>query len=753
MSAEKAAPALSVWGGVECTVNRVGDVRFDQVVKTGHEGRVEDIDRLLDLGISALRYPVLWERAARGPSPSDLDFSWVDARLALLRDRGVRPIAGLVHHGSGPLHTSLVDPELPAKLAEYARVVAERYPWIEDYTPVNEPLTTARFSGLYGHWYPHGRSARSFVRALLGQCHATARAMEAIRRVTPGARLVQTEDFGRTYSTPLLAYQARHENLRRLLSIDLLCGRVDRAHPLFRYLLLQGASEPELMSFVERPCPPDVIGVNYYVTSDRFLDERLERYPAWSHGGNGRHAYADVEAVRVRGEGLTGHHAVLWELHERYRLPLAITEAHLGGAREDQLRWFLEAVRGAKEAKERGADVRAVTAWSLFGAFDWDSLVILDRGHYEPGAFDVRSEPPRPTAVARMVRSLAREGQFKHPVTTASPGWWRRPVRLLYPAVSAPAKDFLVARDDVDRPQIEVIAARGGAEDGARPILVAGANGRVGRAFARICAHRGLACKLVCRREMDIADRAAVEQTLIRHNPWAVINAAGYARIDEAERDPMRCARENVRGASALAAACAAGDVALVTFSSDLVFGGQQRTPYVEDDHVGPLGVYGHSKAEAEREVMRLHPRSLIVRTAALFCPWEETGGATGLLKALLAGRSVRAAEDSVVSPTYLPDLVHATLDLLVDAEQGLIHLANRGAVSWFELGRQIASLSGLDPSMVVPCSGRALGMVAPRPAYSVLGSRRGVLLPPLEESLSRYVTERSAPRLREAAA
>ncbi|MFO0588405.1 MAG: family 1 glycosylhydrolase [Polyangiaceae bacterium] len=753
MSPESAAPALPLWGGIECTVNRVGDAHFDQVVKTGHEGRAEDVARLADLGITALRYPVLWERAARGPTPRDLDFSWADARLALLRERGVRPIVGLVHHGSGPLHTSLVDPELPQKLAEYARAVAERYPWIEDFTPINEPLTTARFSGLYGHWYPHGRSARSFVRALLGQCHATARAMEAIREVTPGARLVQTEDFGRTYSTPSLAYQARHENLRRLLSIDLLCGRVDRRHPLFGYLLSQGAHERELHALVERPCPPDILGVNYYVTSDRFLDERLERYPAWSHGGNGRHAYADVEAVRVRGEGLTGHLAVLLELHERYRLPLAITEAHLGGAREDQLRWFLEAFRGAKEARERGADVRAVTAWSLLGAFDWDSLVILDRGHYEPGAFDVRCDPPRPTAVARMVQSLAREGQFKHPVTAASLGWWRRPVRLLYPAVSAPVRDFVSARDDADRPQIEAVPAHRSSEDGARPILVAGAGGRVGRAFARICAHRGLSCKLVCRREMDIADRAAVEQALIRYQPWAVVNAAGYARIDEAERDPMKCARENVRGASALAAACADIDVPLVTFSSDLVFGGHQRTPYVEDDDVAPLGVYGQSKAEAEREVMRLHPRSLIVRTAALFCPWEENGDTTGLLKALLEGRPVRAAEDSVVSPTYLPDLVHATLDLLVDAEQGLFHLANRGAVSYFELARRIASLSGIDPKVVVPCPGRALGMVAPRPAYSVLGSRRGVLLPPLEESLSRYVLERSAPRVREAAA
>ena len=122
-------------------------------------------------------------------------------------------------------------------------------------------------------------------------------------------------------------------------------------------------------------------------------------------------------------------------------------------------------------------------------------------------------------------------------------------------------------------------------------------------------------------------------------------------------------------------------------------------------------------------------------------------------LRALLAGRPFRAAEDAVVSPTYVPDLVNAALDLLMDDERGIWHLANRGAVSWVELGQKVASLAGLDPSGVVPCSARALGFLAPRPAYSVLGSRRGLLLPSLEASLVEYVRERDAKQVREAAA
>ncbi|HEX8539289.1 MAG TPA: family 1 glycosylhydrolase, partial [Cystobacter sp.] len=189
-----------VWGGMEGTVNRVGDRYFDQMRRSGHWERIEDLDLIAALGIKALRYPVLWEHIApKGPHRAD--WTWPDARLPRLRELGIRPIVGLVHHGSGPRHTSLVDPAFPLELAQYARSVAERYPWVEDYTPVNEPLTTGRFSGLYGHWYPHGKDYPTFARTMMVQCRAVVEAMRAIREVNPWARLIQTEDMGRTYST------------------------------------------------------------------------------------------------------------------------------------------------------------------------------------------------------------------------------------------------------------------------------------------------------------------------------------------------------------------------------------------------------------------------------------------------------------------------------------------------------------------------------------------------------------------------
>ncbi|HVF51690.1 MAG TPA: family 1 glycosylhydrolase [Pyrinomonadaceae bacterium] len=576
---------IELWAGVECTVNRVGEEYFDQLELNGHALRPSDLELFAGLGVRAMRYPVLWERTA----PEGLeraDWSWADARLARLRELGIRPIVGLVHHGSGPRTTSLVDPAFPEKLAAYARAVAERYPHVEQYTPVNEPLTTARFSGLYGHWYPHACDALTFARALLTQCRAVVLSMRAIREVNPAAQLIQTEDLGKTFSTRSLAYQAEFENERRWLSFDLLAGRVGRGHPMRRYLLkVVGVEASELEWFEANPCPPDILGINHYLTSERFLDERLARYPARTHGGNGRHRYADVEAVRVCAEGLAGPRALLKEAWERYALPLAMTEAHLGCTREEQLRWLKEVWEGAESLRRtEGADVRAVTAWSLLGAYDWHNLLTRAEGRYEPGVYDLRAPQPRPTALAAMLKDLAAGRAHDHPVLDA-PGWWHRLERLQYPPHAA----------QTATPQ-GVKMTRGTT----RTLLINGATGTLGKAFARLCEVRGLSYRLLSRREMDIADARSVEAALAEYDPWAVVNAAGYVRVDDAEREPEACRRENACGPSVLADACARRGAALLTFSSDLVFDGAKRSPYTETDRPAPLNIYGQTKAEAE---------------------------------------------------------------------------------------------------------------------------------------------------------
>ncbi len=717
---------LEVWGGVECTVNRVGDRYFDQLDRNGHAARIDDLDRFAQLGIAAIRYPILWERIAPN-GLAQADWSWADERLDRLRKLGIRPILGLVHHGSGPRDTSLIDPAFAQKVAEFAGAVAQRYAWISDYTPINEPLTTARFSGLYGHWYPHGRDDQTFMQALINQCRAVALSMQAIRAVNPQARLIQTEDLGKIYSTPLLAYQAQFENDRRWLSLDLLCGRVDRAHPLWSYLHRVGIDEVQLGWFQDNPCPPDIVGINRYLTSDRFLDQRLDRYPSHTHGGNGTHQYADVEAVRVCTEGIWQPYDLLKEVWERYSLPIAVTEVHLNCTREEQLRWFKEIWDAAKQLNQAGADIRAVTAWSLLGAFDWNSLVTRDTGVYESGVFDLRAPVPRPTALAQMLRQLAHRQAYEHPVLEV-PGWWARSLRLLYPPVSGTPGEEILQADPPLEPRC--------------PIVITGATGTLGRAFARICEVRGLSYRLLCRQDMDITDAESVNQAIAALKPWAVINTAGYVRVDDAEREPQLCYRINSDGAANLAKACSEFDIPLVTFSSDLVFDGDRAAPYTESDAVKPLNIYGHSKAIAEQWVLNTHPDSLVIRTSAFFSPWDSYNFPTIALSVLGAGQAFVAAEDAIVSPTYVPDLVDATLDLLIDGERGIWHLANAGEISWANFARQVAELAGVDSSQIESRSSKDLGWIAPRPVYSVLGSERGLLLPSLEAAIDRYVQQ-----------
>lgn len=420
--------SIELWGGPECTVNRVGSCYIDQTKLSGHQDRIEDLDRFAALGIRKLRYPVLWERTA---PEGYADWRWSDERLERLRELGVEPIAGLLHHGSGPRHTSLVDPLFPEHFSKYAGQVAQRYPWIENYTPVNEPLTTARFSGLYGFWYPHGRSNKLFAQAFILQCRAIVLAMREIRKVNQNAKLVQTEDLGKTFSVPNLSYQADFENERRWLTFDLLSGRLRPFDEMWKFLVTAGIKEHELYWFTENSCAPDVLGMNHYVTSDRFLDDRIEYFPEGLHGGNGRHRYADVEAVRVNLDESLGPLARLQELWARYHRPIAVTEVHLGCTVDEQLRWFWEVWNAALHMQTRGADIRAVTAWSLLGSFDWNSLLTRQNGHYESGVFDLRSLHPSTTDLAQLLQDLAQGRKPSHPALRGA-GWWRRPERTCY---------------------------------------------------------------------------------------------------------------------------------------------------------------------------------------------------------------------------------------------------------------------------------------------------------------------------------
>ena len=737
---ELSAQLPELWAGVECTVNRVGDSFSDQLERTGHALRTKDLKRLAALKVRRLRYPILWERTAPD-NPDNVDWSWSDERMNTLQRLDLRPVVGLVHHGSGPRYTNLLDPEFPDKLADYSAAVASRYPWVDEYTPINEPLTTARFSCLYGHWYPHQHDPQLFAKAFLNQCRGIVLSMRSIRRINSDAKLIQTEDLGKTFSTPALAYQADFENERRWLTFDVLCGRLVPHTPMWDHFRWLGIEESELQWFLDNQVAPYCLGVNHYVTSERFLDERTTRYPANFHGGNGRHVYADVEAVRVSVSGVCGPKELLREVWERYRFPIAVTETQLGCTREEQLRWLKEVWDAACDLRSDNVDVRAITAWAAFGAFDWNSLLTRDSGFYESGLFDLRSPEPRPTVLSRMVRTLAAGESFDHP-TLDTPGWWHRLDRFCYPPVNHHHERFL-------SPASRRVKTSGAAT---RSVLITGATGTLGQAFARICTRRGLAYELSRREELDIAEPDSVKSALDRFQPWAIINAAGYVGVDEAEADVERCMRENMHGPACLAKECAKRGVQLVTFSSDLVFDGSKKEHYVESDHCSPLNVYGKSKAEAEFRVLELFPKALVIRTSAFFGPWDRSNFVFAVLDTLAKGRPFYAADDITVSPTYVPDLVNGVLDLLIDGEHGIWHVTNSGGLTWAEFARLAAVRAVCDPAGVQARPGRALGFKAPRPSFTALSSERGSFMAPFEDGLERCFQEMAWRRRQNAA-
>ncbi|HXH75517.1 MAG TPA: dTDP-4-dehydrorhamnose reductase [Bacteriovoracaceae bacterium] len=717
---------LEMWAGLECTLNRVGERYIDQSEKNGHNKRLSDLKLFADLNVKKIRYPCLWELVA----PDDLDhfdWSYMDERLGEIKRLGITPIAGFLHHGSGPRYTNLLDPDFPTKLASYARAFATRYPWIEDFTPVNEILTTARFSCLYGHWYPHARDHSSFVKAVFNQVKGTILAMRAIREIIPGARLIQTDDLGRAQSTEPLKYQVDFENERRWLGWDLLCGKTNKDHHMAWYLR-GGMQDEDFDWIINNPCPPDVIGVNHYHLSNRFLDHRMELYPEWAHGGNGIDKYADLGAVDTGQSELLDPESVLMETWERYYIPIAVTEVHTMGHRDAQMRWLYQMWNAAKKARALGADIKAITPWSLLGTYDWHKLCTICEMFYEPGVYDLRSsdKKPRQTGLSSLITELSTNGDSKHPILQ-TPGWWQTPRRILWASKTGAFSPLWP-------------------KDKHRPIVITGATGTLGQAFARICGARNIPYSLLRRTDMDIADKDSVLKVLTRINPWAVINTAGYVNVDAAESDSDKCFRENVQGATNLAAACAEQNIAFITFSSDLVFDGTSAIPYLESDKVSPLNVYGRSKAESETRVMEVNDKALIIRTSSFFGPWDKHNFVINTLRLLASNTEVTALNDSIITPTYIPDLVNATLDLLLDGENGIVHLTNKGEVSWADFARIAAETAKckfeLDPALIIGKSIEEMNLKAKRPRNSTLGSERFEILPSLEDAINRYFNQ-----------
>ena len=182
-----------------------------------------------------------------------------------------------------------------------------------------------------------------------------------------------------------------------------------------------------------------------------------------------------------------------------------------------------------------------------------------------------------------------------------------------------------------------------------------------------------------------------------------------------------------------------------MTFSSDLVFDGTKQSAYLESDRTNPLNVYGRSKAEAEESVLKINPNAIIIRTSSFFGPWDEYNFISNVLNTLSLNNNFVAVSDIFISPTYVPDLVNASLDILIDNENGIWHLTNNGEITWADLARKVSHKAGLNTDLVEERPVHFLNLKAMRPKNSVLKSEKGIFLPSLDNALNRYFQDRNA--------
>jgi dTDP-4-dehydrorhamnose reductase len=267
-------------------------------------------------------------------------------------------------------------------------------------------------------------------------------------------------------------------------------------------------------------------------------------------------------------------------------------------------------------------------------------------------------------------------------------------------------------------------------------LLITGGAGMLGRDLARLAP----AATALGRGELDITDAEAVTAAIERGAPDVVINCAAFTDVDGAEATPELASQVNGEGAGNVARAAAQAGAWTIQISSDYVFDGRKREPYVESDLVAPQSAYGRSKLDGELAVARdASERHTIVRTSWLFGAHGHCFPAT--IRKLASERDeLSVIDDQVGCPTFTGHLARALLDLAQRRIPGIVHVAAGGHCSWYEFAREIVAASGL-ACEVKPVSTAEFPRPASRPAYSVLRSERDApKLSDWHEGLSAYL-------------
>ncbi len=290
----------------------------------------------------------------------------------------------------------------------------------------------------------------------------------------------------------------------------------------------------------------------------------------------------------------------------------------------------------------------------------------------------------------------------------------------------------------------------------ARKAAVIGSGGQLGVELVRELNQRGYQTIGWDRDQLDITGNQHVESVLTPWDPEIVFNAAAYNQVDVAESEPHASFEVNALAVRNLALACRQLDALLVHFSTDYVFDGAARRPYVESDPTHPLGAYGVSKLAGELYAQAYLDAPLIVRTSGVFGPGGRHTARGNFVELMLrlahAGQPIRVVEDHVASPTYAPLLAARTIDLVERGQTGIFHVGGGAPISWFHYAQLIFETALPRQSVELhAASEREYRTAARRPKYSALSNAKMESLglapmPPLRDALALYFAAREAP-------
>ena len=255
-------------------------------------------------------------------------------------------------------------------------------------------------------------------------------------------------------------------------------------------------------------------------------------------------------------------------------------------------------------------------------------------------------------------------------------------------------------------------------------ILITGSNGMLGHDLIEVL-NDNHDLILTTSKTLDITDKNHVIEFISENKPDIVINSAAYTNVDGCEENQETAYNINGEGVRNLALGCSKIDCPLVHISTDYVFNGENTRPWVEDDEIGPISVYGKSKLRGEEAILEILDKFFIIRTAWLY---GINGGnfPKTMLELAKNHSEITVVYDEVGTPTYTPDLAKAISQLIETDYYGIYHITNSGSCSWCEFARYIFELAGKDVN-VIPVTASEFARPAPRPHYSVLENKKWI--------------------------